>query len=76
MKKILTVVEFQTTRVRAPGKDNIKNYDACYNMWSADNLNFIKWWVDASHVAHDGMYSHTGATMYMGCGLVINMSKK
>ena len=43
---------------------------------SADNLNVIKWWVDASYAAHDDMHRHTGANMSLGCGLVLSMSKK
>ena len=43
---------------------------------SADNLNVIKWWVDAFYVAHDDMRGHTGATMSLGRRSVISMSKK
>ena len=42
----------------------------------ADNLNIIKWWVDASHAAHDDMRRHTEATIYLVCRSVLSMSKK
>jgi hypothetical protein len=32
----------------------------------AENLNVIKWWVDASYAVHDNMRSHTGAVMSLG----------
>ena len=43
---------------------------------SADNLNVIKWWVDASYAAHDVMHVHTGATISLIGRSVISMSKK
>ena len=42
---------------------------------SADNLNVIKWWVDASYAEHDDMRGHAGATIPLGRGLVLSMSK-
>ena len=42
----------------------------------ADNLNVVKWWVDASYASHDDMHGHTGVTMSLGRGSVISMSKK
>jgi hypothetical protein len=43
---------------------------------SADNLNIIKWWVDASYGVHHDMRSHTGGTMSMGTGAVYSTSKR
>jgi hypothetical protein len=43
---------------------------------SADNLNIIKWWVDASYAVHPDLRSHTGDTMSMGTGAVYSSSKK
>jgi hypothetical protein len=34
----------------------------------ADNLNIVKWWIDASYAVHKDMKSHTGGVMYMGLG--------
>jgi hypothetical protein len=42
----------------------------------ADRLNIIKWWVDASYATHGDNRGHTGATMSLGRGSVIGMSKK
>ena len=42
----------------------------------ADNLNVIKWWVDASYAIHPDMKVHTGANMSLGGGSAISMSKK
>ena len=42
----------------------------------ADNVNLIKWWVDAAYATHDDMWGHTGATMSLGHSSVLSMSKK
>jgi hypothetical protein len=39
-------------------------------------LNIIKWWVDASFATHDDCKGHTDATMSLGKGPIIRMSKK
>jgi hypothetical protein len=43
---------------------------------SAENLNVVKWWVDASYGVHRDMRSHTGSTMSLGAGTVYSASKK
>ena len=43
---------------------------------SADNLNIIKWWVDASFAVHHDMRSHTGGTMSMGVGAIYSTSRR
>ena len=48
----------------------------CPLILRADNLNVLKWWVDASFATHPDMKGHTGATMSMGRGSTISMSKK
>ena len=42
----------------------------------ADNLQVVKWYVDASFAVHPDYRSHTGAVMTLGEGSVIAMSKK
>jgi hypothetical protein len=42
---------------------------------SADNLNIIKWWVDAAYGVHRAMKSHTGDVISMGTGAVYSVSK-
>jgi hypothetical protein len=43
---------------------------------SADNLNVVKWWVDASYGVHHAMKSHTGGVMSLGTGAAYSASKK
>jgi hypothetical protein len=43
---------------------------------SADNLNVLKWYVDASYAVHPDYKSHTGGMMTMGQGAITTMSKK
>ena len=43
---------------------------------SADNLNVIKWYIDASFAVHPDFKSHTGAVMTMGTGAIQSMSRK
>ena len=43
---------------------------------SADNLQSIKWWVDASFAVHPDFKSHTGAVMLMGWGTIQSLSQK
>ena len=43
---------------------------------SADNLNIIKWYVDASFAVHPDYKSHTGAVMTMGNGAIVSLSRK
>ena len=37
-----------------------------HRILSADNLNIIKWWVDASYAAHGDMHGHTGGDHVIG----------
>jgi hypothetical protein len=43
---------------------------------STENLNIIKWQVDASCAIHHDMRSHTGRTMSMGTGVVRSASRR
>ena len=43
---------------------------------SADNISVVKWRVDAAFAVHPNFRSHTGVTMSLGKGSIINMSKK
>ena len=42
----------------------------------ADNLQVVKWYVDASFAVHPDYRSHTGAAMTLDEGSIIAMSKK
>jgi hypothetical protein len=85
-KDIQTVVAFLTTIVKSPDKDdlgkvkrvlrNIRSTIYMPLILRADRLNIVKWWVDASFATHKDCWGHTGATMYLGRGSVIGISKK
>jgi hypothetical protein len=85
-KDMQTAVSFLTTRVKQPDKDDwgklkrlIKYIHGTVYMpliLKADSLIVIKWWVDASYVTHGDCRGHTGATMSLGRGSIIGMSKK
>ena len=84
-KDIQTAVVLLKTRVRAPDEYDRKKMRRLFKyvkytiqlplILSADNLNVIKWWVDASYAEHDDMRGHAGATIPLGRGLVLSMSK-
>ena len=42
----------------------------------AESLCIIKWWADASYGVHWDSKGHTGATMSMGKGAMVNISRK
>jgi hypothetical protein len=85
-KDLQTAVAFLTTRVRSPDEDDweklkkvLRYLKSTLNLpliLRADNLNIIKWWVDASYACHGDCQGHTGATMSLGKGSVSSMSKK
>ena len=84
-KDIQTSVAFLKTRVREPDEDywnKLRRVLECLRgtiklglVLREDSLNVIKWWVDASYAIHPDMKGHTGATMSLGGGSVISMSK-
>ena len=43
---------------------------------TADNLSNIVWWVDGSFGVHWDSKEHTGATMSMGKGAIVNIARK
>ncbi len=83
---IQTAIAFLCTRVQQPTKHDLnklsrvikylRNTSALVLRLSAENLNVIKWWVDASYGVHHDMRSHTGGAMSMGTGAVYSTSKK
>ena len=42
----------------------------------AENLQLVKWWVDASFAVHDDMKSHTGGAMSLGKGVIYGTSTR
>jgi hypothetical protein len=85
-KDIQTTIAFLTTRVRNPNEDEwgklrrlmryIKGTIHLPLILRADNLNVIKWWVDASFTTHDDCRGHTGGAMSLGKGSITGASKK
>jgi hypothetical protein len=85
-KDIQTAVSFLMARVNQPDEDDwsklkrLLRYirDTIYMplILRADSINIIKLWVDASYATHGDCRGHTGATMSLGRGSVIVMSKK
>jgi hypothetical protein len=83
---IHTAVTLLCTRVKSP---NVSDWGKLVRLleyvngtrddvltMSADNLNVVKWHVDASFAVHPDFKSHTGATMSLGTGAPISMSRK
>ena len=81
-----TAVAFLTTRVSDPDEDDwmklrrvlryLKRNPSLALTLEADNLGLIHWHVDASFAVHADMKSHTGGTMSLGKGSVIDTSHK
>jgi hypothetical protein len=77
---------FLTTRVKEPDEDDWSKLKRLLKyirgtiymplILRVDNLNVIKWWVDASYATHGECREHTGAMMSLGHGAIIGMSKK
>jgi hypothetical protein len=85
-KDIQTTIALLTTRVRNPDEDDwgklrrlmryIKGIINLPLILRADNLNLIKWWVDASFTTHNDCRGHTGGTLSLGNGFITGVSKK
>jgi hypothetical protein len=83
---IQTAVAFLCTRVKGPDTDDYKKLarvmkylQGTANMplvLEADNMNMMKWWVDASFAVHPDMKSHTGGAMSLGRGAVHGTSTR
>jgi len=79
-------VAFLTTRVTQPDVDDwkklgraIKYLRGSKHLWltlEVDDKLTIKWWIDASFAVHPDMRSHTGATMSLGKGSPVSLSRK
>jgi hypothetical protein len=83
---IQTGVSFLCTRVKSPDIDDWKKLGRVMRYLrstvdmpltlEADNLQVIKWWVDASFAVHADMKSHTGGAMTLGKGMVYSTSTR
>ncbi len=83
---IQTTIAFLCTQVKNPDTNDWKKLlqllgylkstlDLCTTL-EADNNNVIIWYGDAAFGVHKDLKSHTGGTMTMGKGSVINISSK
>jgi len=83
---IQTAVAFLSTRVKGPDMDDWKKLArvmrylrATIDMpltLEANNLQVIKWWVDASFAVHHDLKSHTGGAMSLGKGVIYGKSTR
>jgi hypothetical protein len=83
---IKTAIAFLCTMIQQPTKHNYKKLVRVIKYLcgttelvlclSADNLNIVKRWVDASYGVHNDMRSHTGVVLSMGTGAVYSQSSK
>lgn len=83
---IQLALSFLCTRTNNPDKDDWKKLrrllqyvygtiDMVLTL-SAEELNILRMWVDASYAVHPDMRSHTGSCMSLGLGLVYSKSGK
>ena len=81
-----TAISVLSTRVRSPSVDDWQKL-LCYMQYvkrtwkdvltlSADSLNVVKWYADASFAVHPDFWSHTGSVMTMGEGAMQSSSSK
>jgi hypothetical protein len=83
---IQTAIAFLCTRVQQPTRHDYNKLSRTIKYLqkrvklvlclSADNLNVVKWWVDASYGVHHDIKSHTGGVMSLGTGAAYSASKK
>jgi hypothetical protein len=81
-----TAVAFLTTQVKGPDEDDYKKLRRVMRYLrgtrdmpltlEGNNLQVVKWWVDAAFAVHDDMKGHTGGAMLLGKGMVYGSSKK
>ena len=81
-----TAVDFITTRVKDPYKDDWENLKRVMKYIKGtlgvkltlreDRLYMIKWWVDASFSTHNICRGYTGGMMSLGAGQITRVSWK
>jgi hypothetical protein len=79
-------VAFLSTRVKAPDDDDYKKLGRTLKYLrgtlympltlEANDINIIKWYVDASFAVHPDMKSHTGGSMTLGKGVIYGTSTR
>ena len=81
-----TAITFLTARVKGPDEDDwlklvrliryLKGTEEMVLTLSADCLNMLKWWVDASCGVHKDLKGHTGVSFSLGKGTIAGKSSK
>jgi hypothetical protein len=81
-----TAVTLLCTRVKSPNQDDWKKLMTLLEYFNGtrgdvlilgiDDIAIVKWWIDASFAVHPDFKSHTGASMSLGTGCPISMSRK
>ena len=79
-------ISFLTSRVTKADEDDwkklrrllqyIKNTIDLKLTLSAENMNIVKWWVDAAYAVRENCRSQTGSTMSLGRGTIMSKSTK
>ena len=79
------VLAFLTTRVKNPDKDYwgkvrrvlqyLNRTEQLMLTLSAENMDFVWWFIDASNAMHEGWKGHTGTMMNMGSRVTISLSR-
>ena len=77
---IRMAISFLCSRLTCPDEDDYKKLTRLIRylrhtlymclVLGKDNMDRVRWWIDASYAVHPNMHGHTGATMSMGNGLV------
>ena len=83
---VQTATAFLCTRVKAPDVDDYKKLSRTMQYLrgslympltlEADDMNLVKWSVDASFAVHPDMKSHTGGAMTLGKGTIYGTSTR
>jgi Reverse transcriptase (RNA-dependent DNA polymerase) len=83
---VQTAMAFLCTRVMSPDVDDkkklrrlvcfLRHTKELYLTLEANNLQIVKWWVDASFAVHQNMRSHTGGVLSLGKGAIYSISTR
>ena len=83
---IRTAISFLCSRLNCPDEDDFKKLSRLIRylrhtlymclVLGKDEMESVRWWIDASYAVHSNMHGHTGATMSMGNGSIYSGSWK
>ncbi|EJK77391.1 hypothetical protein THAOC_00781 [Thalassiosira oceanica] len=85
-RDIRTAVSFLTTRVKQPDEDDwnklvrvlryLRRNPGLPLTLEASDMTVVEWWIDASFAVHQDYKGHTGGTMSLGKGSIIDVCAK